>query len=45
MEEEKSLSDYGLTSASAKAQQPAEVGLAYRSVFSWRKGEADQSAT
>jgi len=30
MEDDKSLSDYGLTSAVAKAQQPAEVGLAFR---------------
>jgi hypothetical protein len=32
MEDEKSLCDYGLTSSVAKAQQPAEVGLAFRSV-------------
>jgi len=30
MDEEKSLSDYGLTAALAKAQQPAEVGLAFK---------------
>ena len=30
MEDEKSLFDYGLTSGLAKAQQPAEVGLAFR---------------
>jgi len=30
MEDDKSLSDYGLSSAVAKAQQPAEVGLAFR---------------
>jgi len=30
MDDEKSLNDYGLTSAVAKAQQPAEVGLAFR---------------
>jgi len=30
MEDDKSLSDYGLTSTVAKAQQPAEVGLAIR---------------
>jgi transcription elongation factor B subunit 2 len=30
MEDDKSLSDYGLTSTVAKAQQPAEVGLAFR---------------
>ena len=28
MEDDKSLSDYGLTSTVAKAQQPAEVALA-----------------
>jgi len=39
MEEEKSLSDYGLTSASAKAQQPAEVGLAYRCDDGWEEQE------
>ena len=33
MEDDKSLSDYGLTSSTAKAQQPAEVGLAFRSVL------------
>jgi len=31
MDDDKSLFDYGLTSAVAKAQQPAEVGLAFRS--------------
>lgn len=30
MEDDKSLCDYGLTSSAAKAQQPAEVGLAFR---------------
>jgi len=30
MEDDKSLSDYGLSSTVAKAQQPAEVGLAIR---------------
>jgi len=30
MDEEKSLADYGLTAALAKAQQPAEVGLAFK---------------
>jgi len=30
MDEDKSLSDYGLTAAIAKAQQPAEVGLAFK---------------
>jgi len=30
MEEDKSLSDYGLTATIAKAQQPAEVGLAFK---------------
>ena len=30
MDDDKSLNDYGLTSAVAKAQQPAEVGLAFR---------------
>ena len=30
MDDDKSLFDYGLTSAVAKAQQPAEVGLAFR---------------
>jgi len=30
MEDDKSLCDYGLTSAVAKAQQPAEIGLAFR---------------
>lgn len=29
MEDEKSLSEYGLTSTQAKAQSPAEVGLAF----------------
>ncbi len=31
MDDDKSLCDYGLTSSVAKAQQPAEVGLAFRS--------------
>jgi len=31
MDDDKNLFDYGLTSAVAKAQQPAEVGLAFRS--------------
>jgi len=39
MEEDKSLSDYGLTSATAKAQQPAEVGLAFRSDDGWEEQE------
>ena len=30
MDDEKLLSDYGLASSMAKAQQPAEVGLAFR---------------
>lgn len=30
MDEDKSLSDYGLTATIAKAQQPAEVGLAFK---------------
>jgi len=30
MEEEKTLADYGLTSQGAKAQSPAEVGLAFQ---------------
>lgn len=30
MEDEKMLQDYGLTSATAKAQSPATVGLAVR---------------
>ena len=30
MDDDKSLNGYGLTSAVAKAQQPAEVGLAFR---------------
>jgi len=30
MEDDKSLADYGLTAAIAKAQQPAEVGLSFR---------------
>ena len=30
MDDDKSLADYGLTAAVAKAQQPAEVGLAFR---------------
>jgi len=30
MDDDKSLSDYGLTAAVAKAQQPAEVGLSFR---------------
>jgi len=30
MEDDKNLSDYGLNSEVAKAQQPAEVGLAFR---------------
>ena len=30
MDDDKSLSDYGLTGAVAKAQQPAEVGLAFK---------------
>lgn len=29
MEDDKSLSEYGLTSSQAKAQSPAEVGLAF----------------
>ncbi len=29
MEDDKCLSDYGLTSSLAKAQSPAEVGLAF----------------
>ena len=29
MEEDKTLADYGLTSSLAKAQSPAEVGLAF----------------
>jgi len=31
MDDDKSLADYGLTAAVAKAQQPAEVGLAFKS--------------
>ena len=30
MDEDKSLPDYGLTARTAKAQQPAEVGLAFK---------------
>ena len=30
MDDDKSLADYGLTAAVAKAQQPAEVGVAFR---------------
>ena len=30
MDDDKSLADYGLTGAVAKAQQPAEVGLAFK---------------
>ena len=38
MEDDKSLSDYGLTSTVAKAQQPAEVALAYG-----KDGDADDN--
>jgi len=30
MEDDKTLADYNLTASNAKAQQPAEVGLAFR---------------
>jgi len=40
MEDDKSLLEYGLTSAGAKAQQPAEVGLAFRNEDgSWEEQE------
>ncbi|XP_023338162.1 elongin-B [Eurytemora carolleeae] len=39
MEDEKSLFDYGLTSGLAKAQQPAEVGLAFRGEDGWEELE------
>lgn len=32
MEDEKTLAEYGLTSATAKAQSPAPIGLALRFV-------------
>ena len=38
MEDDKSLSDYGLTSTVAKAQQPAEVALA-----DGKDGDADDN--
>lgn len=33
MEDEKTLAEYGLTSATAKAQCPAPIGLALRYIF------------
>lgn len=35
MKDERTLSDYGLTSTMAKAQSPAEVGLAFQENGSW----------
>ena len=45
MDDDKSLHDYGLTSAVAKAQQPAEVGLAFRSEGEWEEYEKTPYST
>ena len=39
MEDEKSLADYGLNSSQAKAQNPAEVGLAVQDNGTWEELE------
>lgn len=39
MDDDKTLADYGLTSTNAKAQSPAEVGLAFMNDGSWEELE------
>ena len=42
MDDDKSLSDYGMTSTVAKAQTPSEVGLAFMVDGSWEELEKAQ---